>query len=52
MVPTAVEQAEATIEADFAPAAGADEPLRDTAASADDQSTLAPIETVKRGHNR
>ena len=48
----AVEQAEATIEADFAPAAGANEPLRDTAASADDQWTLAPIETVKRGHNR
>ena len=48
----AVEQAEATIEADFAPAAGANEPLRDIAASADDQSTLAPIETVKRGHNR
>jgi len=45
-----VEQAEATLEADFAPAAGANVPLPDIAAAADDQST--PIETARRGHNR
>jgi hypothetical protein len=50
--PTAVEQAEATIEADFAPAAGANEPLRNIAASADDQSTSAPVDPVVRGNNR
>jgi hypothetical protein len=50
--PTAVEQAQATIEADFAPAAGASEPLREIAASADAQPTSAPLQTVRRGHNR
>jgi hypothetical protein len=50
--PAAVEQAQATIEADFAPAAGANMPLPDIAASADDQSTSAPIETARRGRNR
>src|SRR5262249_7281282 len=48
--PTAVEQAEAPVEANFAPAAGVTEPIRDVAASAD-EATSAPIE-VKRGHNR
>jgi hypothetical protein len=51
-MPAAVEQAEATIEADFAPAAGANEPLREIAASADDQSASAPIDPVTRGNNR
>jgi len=53
-VPTAVEQAQATIEADFAPAAGANEPLREIAASVDEQATSPPAATVsvKRGENR
>jgi hypothetical protein len=51
-MPAAVEQAEATIEADFAPAAGANEPIREIAASADDQSASAPIDPVTRGNNR
>jgi hypothetical protein len=50
--PTAIEQAEATIEADFAPAAGANLPLPESAALADDQSTSAPTETAARGGNR
>jgi hypothetical protein len=50
--PTAVEQAEATIEADFAPAAGANEPLRDIAASADQQAANQSSPAVTRGNNR
>ena len=48
-----VEQAQATLEADFAPAAGAQEPLREIAASADEQATSAPAATVtvNRGKN-
>jgi len=51
---TAVEQAETTIEADFVPAAGANELPREIAASADEQATSAPAATVtvKRGQNR
>jgi Transglycosylase SLT domain len=50
--PTAVEQAEATIEADFAPAAGANEPLRDIAASADPLVADQSSPSVTRGNNR
>jgi hypothetical protein len=50
--PAAVEQAEATIEADFMPAAGANAPLREIVASADDRSASAPIDPVTRGNNR
>src|SRR5262249_40721 len=50
--PTAVERAETPIEAKFAPAAGATEPIRDGGGWADDEATSAPLETVKRGHNR
>ena len=50
--PTAVEQAAATIEAEFAPAAGTNEPLREIAASADGQSPSVPIDPASRGNNR
>jgi hypothetical protein len=50
--PTAVEQAEATIEARFAPAAGANEPARDIAASADPQMADQSSPSVARGNNR
>ena len=50
--PTAIEQAEATIEADFAPAAGTSEPLREIVASADEQPTGASPSSVTRGNNR
>jgi hypothetical protein len=48
--PTTIEQAEATIEADFAPAAGANGPLRDIAAAAD-QAPDDPSPAV-RGNSR
>jgi hypothetical protein len=48
---SAVEQAEATIEADFAPAADASAPPRDIAGSADQQATDDPPASV-RGNNR
>jgi hypothetical protein len=50
--PAAVEQAEATLESDFTPAAGATAPIREIVASADDESTAAPIDPVTRGNNR
>jgi hypothetical protein len=50
--PAVIEEAQATLEADFAPAAGANEPIREIAAATDEQSPSAPIETVKHGHNR
>jgi len=50
--PTAIEQAEATIETDFAPAAGANQPLRDIAASADQQAADDPPSSAVRGNNR
>jgi hypothetical protein len=52
VMPTAIEQAEATIETDSAPAAGASEPLRAIAASADEQPASKPVEAIRRGHNR
>jgi len=50
--PAPVEQAEATPEADLMPAAGSNAPLREIVASADDQSTSAPIDPEARGNNR
>ena len=50
-----IEEAQATIEADFAPAAGAAEPLRDIAASADERATSASPASpasAARGNNR
>ena len=47
-----IEEAKATIEADFAPAAGATEPLRDIAASADEPATSTPPASAARGNNR
>ena len=49
---SAIEQAEATIEADFAPAAGAGTPLRDIAGSADQQVADDSPASVARGNNR
>jgi len=49
--PAVIEEAQATIETDFAPAAGANEPIRDIAASADQQPDDAPP-LVMRGNNR
>ncbi|HUL09349.1 MAG TPA: hypothetical protein VLV76_23660 [Candidatus Acidoferrum sp.] len=49
--PVAIEQAQATIEADFAPAAGTNEPLRDIAASAD-QAADDPPSAAARGNSR